>query len=121
MNLALRFILELIAWFVPGWWAWVRIGWWAGVLFPLILAFIWSAFAVPGDKSRSGKTLVVTPGPIRLVLETTMFLFGAWCLYALGKNGLACATLALIVVHHLFSVDRIRWLLTEKLNVSEPG
>ena len=110
LNLALRFFLELTAWFGPAWWAWHRFGWWAGIILGVALMAIWVVFAVRGDESRSGKTVVQTPGRIRLILEVCMFLFGVWTVRASGYPDLAWILLAVVILHHLFSADRLEWL-----------
>ncbi len=75
------------------------------------VATLWGVFAVPGDPSRSGKTVVKTPGAIRLVLELGLFgTVSAWLVvsevYAAGATlGIATA------VHYASWPARIRWLL----------
>ncbi len=69
INLALRFLLELAAIFVFGYWGYslgvdgTRII--LAILFPLLFATLWGVFAVTGDPSRSGKTVVQTPGIVK--------------------------------------------------------
>ncbi len=85
INLALRFLLELaaIASLV--------------ISVPVLFASIWGIFAVKGDPSRSGKTVIQTPGWARLILEILLF---------------TIAGLALL--HYIISYDRVIWLLKRK-------
>jgi len=118
LNLGLRFILEMTALFAVAFWGWKQYEGWLGVLlailFPLFIAIIWGVFAVPNDPSRSGKTLVATPGWIRLILELSIFSFGVWAFYDLGYFAVAYIFLCLVIAHYLFSIDRIKWLLKIK-------
>ena len=114
-NLGLRFILEMTALFAVAFWVWKRYEGWLGallaILLPFIIAIIWGVFAVPNDPSRSGKTIIVTPGWIRLILELIIFSLGVWAFYNLGYFAAAYIFLSLIIAHYLFSVDRVKWLL----------
>ena len=114
-NLGLRFILEMTALFAVAFWVWKRYEGWLGALLPILLPFIiaiiWGVFAVPNDPSRSGKTIIVTPGWIRLILELIIFSLGVWAFYDLGYFAVAYIYLSLIIAHYLFSVDRVKWLL----------
>ena len=116
INLAIRFILELIAIFVFGVWGYALGGESTkiplAILFPLLFAALWGVFAVRGDPSRSGKTVVQTAGPIRLFLELTLFSAAAWMLYDLTFTRMALIFSAVVILHYIFSYDRIRWLLT---------
>jgi hypothetical protein len=82
LNLAFRFILELCALIAVGFWGWNQtdspLKFFLAIGFPIILAFIWGVFAVPNDKSRSGKAPIPTPGLIRLPLELIIFAIATW-------------------------------------------
>jgi len=68
INLFVRFVLELSALIVVGIWGYRLSDGWTKYLLaiglPLIMAAIWGIFAVPNDPSRSGNTVIVTPGII---------------------------------------------------------
>jgi hypothetical protein len=81
------------------------------VLLPLTAAVIWGVFAVRGDPSRSGKTVVPTNGFIRLILELIFFGLAALALFNLNYNILSTVFCLLVVLHYGFSVNRIAWLL----------
>ena len=74
LNLALRFVLELVA--LGGL---ALLGWTLGgdgwrlipaVVLPLVAAAAWGTFRVPNDP---GPAPVAVPGPVRLALEVAVF------------------------------------------------
>ena len=85
--------------------------WIASILGIGLTAAIWGVFAVPDDPSRSGKTVVVTPGVVRLVIEIGLFgIVTAWL--AIGEGYIPAAILGgLTVVHYVSWPARIKWLL----------
>ena len=118
VNLAIRFILELTTLLAAGFWAWnLEMGWpryILMILLPLLLAATWGIFAVPGDPSRSGKTVIPVPGIIRLMLELGFFAFGAWAINDAGHATAALIIAAIAALHYLTSYDRVRWLLKQR-------
>lgn len=84
------------------------------ILFPLGLAIAWGVFAVRGDPSRSGKTVVNTPGPVRFVLELVLLGTAAWMFLALGYPVLFWIMAGAIVLHYALSYDRVAWLLQQR-------
>jgi hypothetical protein len=115
LNLALRFILEILTLFGAGFWAWSQFEGWLGItlafVLPVLLAAVWGIFAVPDDPSRSGKTVVVTPGWIRLILEMAFFGFGAWAFYEKGYVWMSFVFIFVVLIHYLISFDRVKWLI----------
>ena len=113
-NLAFRFVLEIAALaaigvgaynLASGFFAWAL-----GIGLPLVVAFGWGTFNVPGDESRSGKAPVVVPGVVRLVLELLFFTTAVALLWFVSP--IAATVLGVgVVIHYLLSIDRIRWLL----------
>lgn len=85
--------------------------WIASVVGIIFTASVWGVFAVPDDPSRSGKTVVVTPGPVRLAIELSLFaVVTVWLL--VGESYLPAALLAGgTVLHYAAWPARIRWLL----------
>ena len=115
INLAVRFLLELSALFAAGMWGWRQTDQWPRFLLaigiPIILAVIWTTFAVPNDPSRSGNAPVVTPGIVRLVIELGFFSFATWTLYDMGFPKISLTYGFIVTVHYLVSYDRIKWLI----------
>jgi hypothetical protein len=115
MMLAVRFLLELTALGSFGYWAFtVTPGRWrfvAMIVAPMAVAALWGIFAVPGDPSRSGSTVVATPGALRLLLELVVFFGGAALLYAAGARTPATIFAAVLLVYHAASYGRFVWLL----------
>ena len=118
VNLAIRFALEVTAIVSFSVWGLKLLDSWVSIilaiLLPLIFALLWGVFAVPNDPSRSGKTVVVTPGPIRLVLELVLFGAAAWMLFDLDFQKPGWILSALVLIHYVSSYDRIAWLLKQK-------
>lgn len=85
--------------------------WIASVVGIVVTAAIWGVFAVPNDPSRSGKTVVVTPGLVRLIIELSLFgVVTAWL--AIGEGYIPAAVLGgATVVHYVSWPARIRWLV----------
>ena len=117
LNLALRFVLELIALGALGWWGWtLSESWWrwlAAMGMVAAAAFVWGTFAVPEDPSRGGQGLVQVPGVVRLAIELLVFAGGAYALRAVGRPGLAIAFGALVLAHYAWSHERLAWLLKQ--------
>ncbi|MEO9965750.1 MAG: YrdB family protein [Reichenbachiella sp.] len=114
LNLAIRFLLELIALLAMGVWGWDYGGQFKYVLalvIPVFAAACWGVFAVPNDPSRSGSAPIPISGCIRLLLEFLFFGLACWMIYDLNYSSYAGLFLAVTALHYLFSFDRIRWLL----------
>jgi hypothetical protein len=117
-NLGLRLVLELVAFA-----GFAVLGWELGgdgllaaapaVLSLLAAATVWGVFAVPGDPSRSGKAPVPVPGVVRLVLELAVFLGGAAGFAVVGQRLVTVLFCAALVVHLVFSVPRLKWLVRQ--------
>jgi len=114
-NLGLRFILELSALGAMGSWGYdkgdgaMRYVYMIGV--PVVAAAAWGIFAVEGDPSRSGNTILQTPGYARLALEVAFFGFSAWALHDLAYTNLAYTMGGLVLFHYAVSYERIIWLI----------
>lgn len=114
LNLAIRFLLEILALVAIGAWARAQFPGFPGlllmILLPLLAASAWGVFNVKGDPSRSGKAPVPVPGAVRLLLEFAFFGSATWALFRLNPTyGWIFGAVAL--AHYLLSYDRIRWLL----------
>jgi hypothetical protein len=114
LNLAVRFLLEIIALVAIGAWARVQfpgaVGFTLMIIVPLFAAVIWGTFNVKDDPSRSGKAPVPVPGILRLMLELIFFGLATWALFSLNETYgwiFGLVTLA----HYILSYDRILWLL----------
>lgn len=82
LNLAVRFLLEMVAIVVFAMWGWKHEGMWKYILaigIPLVAMTIWGVFRVPGDPKDAP---VAVKGIVRLVIET-LFLVGQPLLFFL--------------------------------------
>ena len=118
LNLIYRFLLELSALVALGWWGWQQSEGLLRVILaiglPLLAAAAWGTFAVPNDKSRSGKAPIPVPGLIRLLLEFLILFGAAWALNHGGAQNLARVFALAILSHYLLSYDRVLWLLKRR-------
>ncbi len=118
VNSVVRFFLELVAIASFGIWGYhqsetsLKILY--AILLPLGFALLWGVFAVKGDPSRSGKTVVQTPGIIRLLLELGLFGAAAWMLLDLDYSLIALIFGLTAAIHYIVSFERIAWLLKQK-------
>ena len=82
LNSIVRFLLEVVAIVSFGIWGYHQsdtgLKILLAILLPLGFATLWGVFAVKDDPSRSGKTVVNTPGILRLLLELGLFGAAAW-------------------------------------------
>ena len=115
LNLALRFILELVGLFALGYWGWTQN---TGILryvvtigLPLLAAALWGTFRVPDDP---GKAPVAVPGALRLLLEAAYFSAASWAFYAAGQDTWALVFGAVVLGHYVISYDRVLWLLKQR-------
>jgi hypothetical protein len=118
LNLGFRFLLELTALIIIGYWGYQsQPNFYKYILMiglPVIIATIWGVFAVPNDPSRSGKTVVKIPGFVRLIIEFIVFGAGSFAFFLLQLNLYAITFSCFIILHYLLSMDRITWLLKQK-------
>ena len=107
LSSSLRFAVELIAW-VAGPWALSQISIWIGLLSLIVLVGTPSIFSTINDKRM---IVVAIPGPIRIVIETTLYAVAAsapWYIWSPFTSTLACATIALSIIT---GFPRALWLL----------
>lgn len=113
-NLAFRLLLELAGLVAIGVGAHTLAdgfaGWIVAIGLPLIAAAAWGTFNVPDDRSRSGSAPVPIPGPVRLLIELSVFAAGV-ILLSFTSAKLAVVLGVAVAVHYMLSIDRIRWLL----------
>jgi len=118
VNLLLRFLLEISALVVFGYFGWyLGTGLFRFIAvagFPLMMAIVWGVFAVPGDPSRSGRAPIPIPGLIRLLIESGLFILAFLILLLLQVHPWAGIYGILVITHYIMSVDRIKWLLNRK-------
>jgi len=118
INGTLRFLMELGAIFTFGKWGYSLSESWKAVLLAILMVVLfgslWGVFAVKDDPSRSGKTVVATPGLVRLLLELVLFVSATWMLFNLGYTTLALIFGGVTILHYAVSYDRIGWLLKQK-------
>lgn len=118
INLGVRFLLELAALIIFGFWGWSisegGLRFVLAILFPVLAAILWGTFAVIDDPSRSGKAPVPVPGLIRLILEILFFTLAAIAFFQIGNENYARIFTGVVVIHYLLSYDRVIWLLQQK-------
>ena len=112
LNLALRFVLELVAWGALGYWGWTQhesvLRVLLGIGLPLVAMAVWGTFRVPGDPKDAP---VAVPGWVRLGIEAAEFGLAVVLLLAAGQPQFAIGFGVVVLLHYAISYDRIRWLL----------
>lgn len=114
-NLALRFILELVA--LGGL---ALLGWTIGeegwrlvpaILIPVAAAAAWGTFRIPNNPRPAP---VAVPGPVRLALEVVVFGGAVVGFAAAGQATAAIVVGAVMVGHYALSYDRVVRLLRSR-------
>lgn len=112
LNLALRFVLELVALVGLGFLGWTLgdDGWRLvpAIAIPVLAAAAWGTFRIPNDP---GPAPVVVPGPVRLALEVAVFAGGVAGFAAAGHTNVALVVGTVIAGHYIVSYDRVLRLL----------
>ncbi|QTN37639.1 YrdB family protein [Cryomorphaceae bacterium] len=114
LNLALRFVLEVLMLVAIGRWGYLVFSVVWAVLLPVFAMALWVVFATRDDPSRSGKTVISTPGPLRLLLELALFAVAVAACYAVGNSMQGLVLTLVVVLHYLFSLDRLSWLFKQR-------
>lgn len=113
-NLALRFILEIVALIAIGSWGWAQhqgiLRYTLALSLPVIAAAVWATFRVAGE-ANSGPPIIAVPGLVRLLLELAVFGFAVWSLISGQLTHGAWLFGGVLLFHYLISYDRVRWLL----------
>jgi hypothetical protein len=115
INLAVRFLLEIVILIAFAMWGWhLFVGWERYIttlILPVIAATLWGVFRIPNDP---GSAPVKTPGIIRLFMELGLFALAVWILYTLNYITLSYIIAAIVIVHYLVSYDRTWAMLRNK-------
>jgi hypothetical protein len=114
INLALRFVLELAALVIFGYWGWQKGDGWLRFLFaiglPLFFAVLWGVFRIPNDPNPA---IVAIPGFLRLILELVFFSFAVWALKDSHLFILSWTFAVITFLHYVTSYDRIIWMIKQ--------
>jgi hypothetical protein len=98
-----RFFLEIAALVTVGMWGWRQSDNWIkyvmAIGLPFLMAILWGVFAVPNDPSRTGNTIVDTPGVVRLILELAFFAFATWAFYSMDHKITARVFGTIVFIH----------------------
>lgn len=107
VNLAVRFLLELMMLAILGWWGYHHFSGSAAIAaaigLPVAAALLWGVFRIPNDPRPAP---VAIPGPLRLLLEWALFALAVCALIDLGHDTLAWLLAGMLVAHYLVSYDR---------------
>ena len=115
LNLALRFVLEMIALVAVGYGGWHAgtgvLRYFLAIGLPLIVAYLWANFRTPNEPHHPRHATRPVPGWGRLLIEALAFGGGVWGLFSTGATTLAWAFTIIVLVHYALSYDRVSWLL----------
>jgi hypothetical protein len=111
INLAVRFLLEIVMLIALGYWGWHFNALWLKYVatpgLPIIAATLWGVFRIPDDPKPAP---VPVPGIIRLLLELGLFGFTSWTLCDLGYSKLGATVAGVVLLHYIVSYDRT-WVM----------
>ena len=114
-NDVLRFVLEIWALVVYGYWGLHQsfgvFNYVLMVALPVVVAVLWGTFAVIEDPSRSGGAPVPVPGVVRLVLELLILGGAFWVMFTSVLFYVSLIYIALVIIHYILAHERIKWLL----------
>lgn len=118
LNLAFRFLLEIVGLSAFAYWGWAWGDPWRWPLaigLPLLAAVIWATFRTPGDNSANPRAPVPVHGIIRLSIELTFFGLAIVALFTAQANDRAelfgVLLTLLVITHYILSWDRVMWLM----------
>lgn len=111
---AVRILLEIALLASFGYWGWhlsddrlVQIA--LALLLAGTGAAVWAFFGTPGDPGR-GKSPIVVPGKVRLLIELALFMLAAYGLWTSGSRVAAETLLTAYGLHLAVTYDRVIWL-----------
>ncbi len=110
VHLAIRFVLELVMFAGVGMLGWQLAGILGAIACALAAMALWGVFGTAGDGTR-GKPVIATPGPIRLLLELTLFGLGAAGLWLAWSRAASETFLTVSVLHYAITWERQWWLI----------
>ena len=115
LNLAIRFLLEIVMLIILSYWGWHLTLTWlrylAAIGSPLIAAALWGIFRIQNDPKPAP---VEIPGSVRLLLELGLFGWAIWALFALGYAQWGQIMGIVVLLHYLVSYDRTWAMLRNK-------
>ena len=110
VHLAIRFLLELVMVAGAAMLGWELAGVVGEIALALLAMVLWGIFGTEGDGAR-GAPIVKTPGPIRLLLELTLFGLGAVGIWMVWSRAASETFLTISVLHYAITWERQWWLL----------
>ncbi len=115
LNLALRFVLEILALVAVGYWGWTAgadaLRYVLAIGLPLVAAILWGTFRVPDAPPDFAPAPVPVPGWLRLLLELGLFGFATWGLFDAGATTAAWILGGVVLIYYVVSYGRLAWLL----------
>jgi hypothetical protein len=114
LNLALHFVLEIVALVAMGYWGWTTqtgiLRWVLVIGLPVVWSILWGTFRIDGEP---GKAPIAVRGWVRLLLEGAFFACACGLLYLANRPTLAMVLALVVIIHYISSYDRILRLLRE--------
>lgn len=118
LNLALRFMLEVVGLAAFAYWGWAWGGNWRWPLaigLPLIAMFFWGGFRFADPSGLEGNGFMEISGPLRLALEFAFLGLAVAALLTAHANDraktFAIIFAVVIVIHYIISYDRVLKML----------
>jgi hypothetical protein len=117
-NLVLRLVLEFYGYIVFGFTGFFIteniLRWPLAVLMPVAAGIIWGTFYVEKDPAGVGKAIIKVNGIQRLILEFIFYGLTVYLSFVYVSDLVSYIYLYLILIHNIFSYDRISWLVKSR-------
>jgi hypothetical protein len=115
-NMVLRFLLELAGLAAAGYWGFASFDNWflriaLGLGVPVLMAAVWATFRIPND---GGAPLVEVAPIVRAAVEAAFLALAVGLLWSAGREWVALALLAVIVVNYAIDYRRTLALISNR-------
>ena len=114
-NLVLRLLIEFYGYIVFGFTGFFItdsiVRWPLALILPIAAGIFWGTFYVEKDPAGIGKALIQVSGIQRLIIEVLFYTLTVLLSFLFVSNLASFIYVYLIVIHNIFSFDRILWLI----------
>lgn len=114
-NLVLRLLIEVYGYIAFGFAGFfiteTMLRWPLAIIFPVAAGIFWGTFYAEKDPAGVGKEIIRITGVQRIVLEFMYYAVALTLSFIFVNTLVSFIYLYLIIIHNIFSFDRLRWLV----------